>query len=183
MTRKNLLTIGMLHKLLICDPVAGRLWWRKRPVEMFKSVGAAKSWNKRYAGKEALTAKTSKGYKHGGILGATHLAHRVIWAMETGEWPLELDHDNRIKSDNKFINLKETSHLDNMKNLSIRSDNTSGYTGVTWNKASNKWCSQISINSRTVGLGSFGCITAAAVARQQANIKHKFHKTHGKVIT
>ena len=37
----------------------------------------------------------------------------------------------------------------------IRSTNTSGYRGVTWNKNANKWSCQVGINNKSIYLGLF----------------------------
>jgi hypothetical protein len=45
-------------------------------------------------------------------------AHRIIWAMQHGRWPKEVDHINRDKSDNRLVNLRETTRSHNLANQS-----------------------------------------------------------------
>lgn len=60
MTEHKTLTPEMLHKLLVCDAVAGTLFWRARTADMFSDdgYGGAKGevarWNAKYARKPAL---------------------------------------------------------------------------------------------------------------------------------
>ena len=178
MPKRDLLTIELLHKLLICDPIAGKLWWRERPVELFKSTRDANAWNTRFSGKEAFTASLNN-YLCGRILGKTYLAHRVIFAMEAGFWPTEVDHEDQNGSNNRFENLRDGTHQDNMKNQPIPLSNTSGILGVCWEKSRNKWRADIAVDGKPVHLGRFNCLTAAAIARQAANTKYGYHPNHG----
>jgi hypothetical protein len=52
---------------------------------------------------------------------------------------MEVDHRNRNKLDDRASNLRWLTHTENNLNKGLRADNTSGVTGVTWNKARNKW--------------------------------------------
>ena len=173
-----------LRKLLRYEPDTGRLFWRERPAWMFKdgahsALHACNRWNSRLAGKEAFTA-IMYGYKAGAIFNRTYYAHRVIWAMETGEWPVDqIDHEDHNRANNKWLNLCEASHQENMKNQSLRSTNTSGITGVSWHKGAKKWHVQIRVNGRKVHLGYFHDLNDAITARVSANIEYGFHANHG----
>lgn len=72
MGKRKPLPIELLHKLLICDPIAGKLYWRKRGVSFFASVKSWKTWNTRFAGKEALTRINAYGYHTGGRIDAPY---------------------------------------------------------------------------------------------------------------
>jgi len=112
-TIKALPSQSFLQEALRFDDESGRLFWRHRPVSHFKSLGAARSWNKRNAGVEAFTRK-SHGYKCGKIGGVYFFAHRVIWKMVTGEDPAIVDHINGQRDDNRFQNLNSGSQSENM---------------------------------------------------------------------
>lgn len=69
-----------------------------------------------------------------------YLAHRLAWLIMTGEWPKhQIDHIDRDRSNNKWSNLREATNKQNSENHSIRSDNTSGKTGVYFCKTKKKW--------------------------------------------
>lgn len=110
------------------------------------------------------------GYQHIGINGSLYLSHRLAWLYMTGNFPkYEIDHINRVKKDNRWVNLRECSHAQNMVNFPIRKDNTSGFKGVTWNKKSKKWQSQIIKNGKGYYLGSFdNKIEAAKIYNKKA---------------
>lgn len=82
--------------------------------------------------------------------------HRLIWFGMKGYWPEnDIDHINRIPSDNRWNNLREISHQCNMRNCKISKNNTSGIVGVSYVKQKNKWQSQITINKKAYGMGQF----------------------------
>jgi hypothetical protein len=139
------------------------------------------TWNTRYAGKEALGHVDADGYKIGAILGRNYLAHRIIWLIISGCCPSgEIDHINGNRSDNRIANLRDVSKSENQRNATIRSDNASGFTGVCWHKAANKWIASIFVQKKNIYLGVFENIEDAKAARKAAEREYKFHKNHGK---
>jgi len=67
-------------------------------------------------------------------------AHRVIWLWMTGDWPpQEVDHINRDALDNRWSNLRLATRELNARNRSRAKNNTSGVTGVCWDKSQNRW--------------------------------------------
>lgn len=50
------------------------------------------------------------------VNGKTFRANRAAWVYMTGEQPVEVDHLNWVKHDNRWLNLTNGSHSDNMKN-------------------------------------------------------------------
>ncbi|AEY69777.1 putative DNA-binding protein [Brucella phage Pr] len=120
-----------ISKLIKYSPESGKLFWVKRD-------DVCKSWNTRYAGKEAFTA-TLNGYKYGKILGKNYYAHRIAWLIMNGEFADEIDHIDGNRSNNIYNNLRSVSHQNNMKNITMQSNNNSGVVGVYWNRSRCKW--------------------------------------------
>jgi len=173
MTKKQLPSPELLRKVLRYEAETGKLFWLVRP-------NMRKSWNTRYAGKEAFAYKNRRGYLRGAISGKCCKAHRVIWAIVHGVWPDQIDHINHDKSDNRIENLRSVYAKDNAKNMSKSKANTSGYTGVTWSTKDSKWYSRIMIEGKCKHLGSFDDINDAIAVRLSANEKYNFHANHGK---
>lgn len=72
--------------------------------------------------------------------------HRLI--MNCPE-ELEIDHIHQErKNDNRKNNLRICTHIKNSMNRDIRSDNTSGVTGVSFDKHCNKWVAMITYNGK-----------------------------------
>ena len=57
----------------------------------------------------------------------------------TGVDPIEVDHENGKRADNRWKNLRDVSSHDNSLNRGRVSTNTSGRTGVFWDKRRNRW--------------------------------------------
>lgn len=96
----------------------------------------------------------NEGYIHLELLGKAYKCHRLAWLYMTGEFPkLLIDHINRIKSDNRWLNLREATHSQNKINQSLRPDNTSGFKGVSFNKSTKKWMAYATLNKKKVYLG------------------------------
>ena len=163
------ISAGEVQKLLRYEPETGRLFWLPRAgVDGFDAQSL--SAFSQYVGKEAFTASMSNGYKCGRIRRKTFLAHRVIWAIQTGAWPKEeIDHINMDKGDNRWGNLREATHAQNNQNKPIGAANTSGFKGVSWNNKAQKWQATIKLNTVMTHLGMFNDKTDAALAYQQAS--------------
>ena len=147
---------------------------------MFSSQRLANSWNARFAGKPAFTARNNKGYITGSILGTATGAHRVIFKLMTDEEPDEVDHANGCTDDNRWLNLQSVTHQVNQKNQKRRSDNTSGHTGVVYDRRRQMWGAQIHIAGKAINLGRFKSKDGAIEARLQAERTHNFHPNHGR---
>jgi len=85
-----------------------------------------------------------------------------------------IDHINRNKLDNRRSNLRYASLHANALNISISKRNTSGYTGVIFDKSCNKWRAEITIDRKKKNLGRYEHIEDAIKARQRA--EEELHK-------
>ena len=77
-----------------------------------------------------------------------------------------VDHINHIKTDNRVENLRLVSARANTSHR--KKKGSSIYTGVYWDKATQKWVSQIQINGKRKHLGSFNCEIEASEAYKTA---------------
>ena len=113
--------------------------------------------------------KRPDGYRQVRINGKYYQEHILIWCMTKGEWPeLLIDHENEIRDDNRIENLRLATKSQNAVNTGKWSTNTSGYKGVSFNKASKRWVANISVNKKLIHLGSFGTAEAANAAYKEA---------------
>lgn len=96
------------------------------------------------------------GYVKISINGTSYYGHRLAWIYQNGEWPTkDLDHANRIRSDNRIKNLREAGESLNGFNRPASQDSVSGYKGVSLQKGGHKWRSRISINGKELCIGNF----------------------------
>jgi hypothetical protein len=77
------------------------------------------------------------GYLYIKAGGKMHSASRLAWSAAHGGIPsgLEIDHINRVKTDNRLANLRLVTSSQNKDNRAFRS-NTVGLTGVSIHKKS-----------------------------------------------
>lgn len=179
MTR-NLPSPKLLRQILRYEPETGKLFWLPRPREMFDTQNAFGTWNTRWANAEAFTQIDSGGYHHSRISKKSFKAHRVIWAMVYGSWPVDqIDHINGARDDNRLCNLRDVCRSENMQNTKKYSHNSSGHNGVSWQKSLGKWHAYIKLTGKKKHLGFHNCITSAVVARKLAEQGHGFTRRHG----
>jgi len=164
--RELSLTQGRLKELLHYNPETGIFTWVKGRVK--SRGGNAKK------GKVAGTAH-SAGYIQIAIDKKLYLAHRLAFLYVDGYIPENnVDHINRIRDDNRWCNLREVSQSCNLRNASIRIANTSGVTGVSWDKEKNKWRAAIRASGSNKYLGYFESFDDAVRARWEAEIKYGY---------
>lgn len=180
MVELTLLTRRLVREAFDYDPLTGVLTRRQLSREWFRSDQDWRGWNRRWAGREAGAVNAGK-YKQVSALGKQALyVHRVIWLWMTGEWPSEIDHRDRDRSNNRWSNLRDVSHLKNGRNQGMRKNNTTGVTGVYRQKTGRFWAS---IGSKPAGdfkyLGTFDTLWEAGEARQLAQEQYGYSSGHG----
>lgn len=180
--KRSLPSKELLDRILKYDPETGAFRWRVRPLTMFtdgtttklprSAEHACAQWNSRWAGKPAAPVK-SDGYCYVHFNYRNELAHRVAWKIMTGEDPIEIDHIDGNRSNNKWTNLRNGTRSDNLHNMAIKSNNTSGYHGVSFSKRHQRWLAAIHV-------GSFDSKEEAIEARKKAEALLGYHPNHGR---
>jgi hypothetical protein len=143
------LTAARLRELLNYDPDTGLFTWR-----INIGCGHRRAQIKRRIGDLAGYANTY-GYVMIGIEGREYRAHRLAWLYMTGEWPGGLiDHDNREKADNRWVNLREADKSLNAQNvLRAWSSSRTGLQGVSYQ--ANGYFARIRLRGKVTYLGRF----------------------------
>ena len=110
------------------------------------------------------------GYRVVTVAGRHYRAHRVIWEMCVGSIPMamEIDHINRVRSDNRLANLRLVTSHENHLNLSRRRD-TKVIHGVCFAKKEGKWRANVGFKNRRIHIGDFSNVSDAIAARQEVN--------------
>ena len=92
-----MITHAKLKELLTYDPETG-LW-------VWKTNGKNAGWARK------------DGRKKIGINGKEYYASVLAWFYMTGEWPeLDVDHENRIRGDDRWSNLRQLTRSHNLYN-------------------------------------------------------------------
>lgn len=82
-----------------------------------------------------------------------------------------IDHRNGDGLDNRRANLRISTQAQNCANTRIRSNNKSGFKGVSWKASRSAWCAQIRRNDKSYHLGLFADREEAARAYDAAAIE------------
>lgn len=176
----------LLQASLDYDPQTGLLVWKRRPEFTFNPTlkrtasHLANAFNATYAGKPAFTAIAKNLYLKGAFNAQNYYAHRIIYKMVTGHDPLDVDHDDGNRQNNKWGNLFSKSRGDNLKNRRLSSNNTSGYHGVSFHTGHQLWAATIYDNGKCVSLGWFADKEHAITARKTAEVFYGYHPNHGR---
>lgn len=109
----------------------------------------------RTAGTLAGGKGSGGGYVKISIDGKLYLAHRLAWLYEFGEWPSELDHRDRNRSNNRISNLRSVTRGQNCVNGAAMPSNTTGYRGVHFHKGAGRYRAQITKDGCCHSLGYF----------------------------
>lgn len=136
----------------------GALYWLIKPAKKIR-VG------------DRAGCLTNYGYRQIKFKGSLELEHRLIWQIFNGPIPegVEIDHINRVRTDNRIENLRLATRGQNCVNML-----GSGYTYL---KQSRKYKAQIKIQGKTKCLGYFDTAEEASQVYQTAweeRIKENF---------
>lgn len=119
------------------NPDTGVFTWKKSPANVIKIGSVAGTVEK-------------EGYVRIILKGKSERAHRLAWLFTHGELPIEfIDHINRNKGDNRLVNLRLASAIDNALNRGAGTNNKSGHKGVWWCKLKEKWKWQVTYSGKT----------------------------------
>ena len=145
--KETLLNAEQLRVLFKYDPESGIFSWL-----CGKNTG------------EIAGSLNCDGYVRISVLGFSYTAHRLAWLYMTGKWPKTMDHKNRVRTDNRWINLRECTVTQNLGNRSPQSNNKLGIKGVVFNEKTGKYKATI----RRDHLGYFDTAEAAQEAYWKA---------------
>ncbi|RYE99296.1 MAG: HNH endonuclease [Oxalobacteraceae bacterium] len=181
------ITPEICRQLLRYEPETGKLFWLSKGIDAihcakYDASRELSRWNSRYAGREAFTAETERGYRHGSINNVRIPAHAAAFCLHYGYWPLGIiDHINGNTGDNRICNLRDVTKVENARNAKRRTDNSSGYNGVSWCKRKRAWLARMCLNGRNKHIGYYATAVEASAARKLREADH-FHANHGRVV-
>jgi hypothetical protein len=95
--------------------------------------------------------------------------HRVV--MRITDDNTLVDHKDWDKHNNRKSNLRIATKSENNINIRRKRNNTSGYTGVTFNKRCGKYVARISKDNKRIFLGAFSTFEEAVKARHSAELE------------
>jgi HNH endonuclease len=145
-----MLTAKRLHELLNYDPATGVFTYRARRKHIV-------------VGNRAGTV--SHRYRKIAVDGKQYLEHRLAWFYVYGRWPDKLlDHINMDGCDNRLCNLRQATHSTNKANRRAPANNSTGFKGVSLNKATRRYQASICRQYKQMHLGFFATAEEAHAA-------------------
>lgn len=112
---------------------------------------------------------SNRGYVTSGCGKNFKLLHRLIMNCAPD---MVVDHINHNKLDNRKNNLRVCTQNKNLCNCVISKNNSSGATGVGFDKQRNKWTASITVNYKKIHLGRYDDIEDAIKVRKEAEEKY-----------
>jgi hypothetical protein len=155
-----------LLRLFDYNPETGEICWAVKPARSKITIGSV-------AG-----TISSNGYRQIGAAGALYFAHVLAYIMTHGYRPLEIDHRDGGRDNNRMVNLRLCSHAQNESNKPKLRSNTSGYIGVTYDKSKRKWLAQIGKSGKNHNLGYYDTSELAHARYLEAARAHRGEFLH-----
>lgn len=159
-------------------------FYRKRPTQVrvrdlfeYKEDGTlarkvlASKLSRAKVGERVRGGVCTSGYYQIYVDGIYYFLHQIIWVWHHGYWPEnQIDHIDRVRTNNKIENLREVSQTCNSRNSSLQSRNSVGVKGVGWHKRDCCWTVNIrvAIMGGLKHLGYFKDLTEAVAHRYAA---------------
>ena len=165
-----MLTYEQANELFHYEPSSGKL------------IRKVTTGNRALAGTEVACGASKNKYKFVHHNKKAYCVHRICMLLAYGECPknVQIDHINHNRGDNRLCNLRFVTNEENSKNHSANKNNTSGITGVYYNKAKRKFQAYIMLNYRNKYIGRYDSLDDAARARKSAEFLYGYHPNHGK---
>ncbi len=145
--------------------------------------GDQNKWNAKLAGRRAGSENRNRyGYRRRTIalFDRNHYEHVLAWIYMRGHpIPEQIDHADRDGFNNRWANLRASDATGNSQNTSLSSSNTSGVSGVNWDKKNRKWRARCKISGKYHHVGRFDRIEHAAEALRAFREQHGITEGHG----
>lgn len=126
-------------------------------------------WKRRAVGFMSFSKdRPDKIYRATKIKGRQYAVHKLIWLWHHGEYPEQIDHINRNGLDNRIENLRLATASQNMMNRKRFKNNSSGVTGVSWHKKSERWFVYVDANKKRKNVGYFDDLELAELVAIEA---------------
>jgi hypothetical protein len=153
-----MITQKRLKEVVTYDPETGKFCWKQtrsgRRSGIFGSIDA-------------------NGYGRVCIDGKRYLLHRLAFLYMTGKFPENhVDHVDRVKLNNAWVNLRNAVPVENNRNVGMRVVNTSGATGVWWEKDRCKFRVGIKAGGRTIYGSRHNDFESAIQQRNEMVVKY-----------
>lgn len=143
------LTYEEAHRLFLYNPDTG--------------IITRKVQRRKYKKGSQVGGLNNYGYLMTRISGEDVSVHRLAWFMTHGVWPVELDHKDRVRHNNRLKNLREATRSVNCHNRASWGEVPA--KGVC--KHGNKFKARVTVNGKRLYLGLFDTLELAVKAQKE----------------
>lgn len=119
-----------------------------------------------------LRSEDGEGYLRVRFRGKTIRLHQLGFFFFYGyipTWPMLVDHEDRNRSNNRAQNLRAAHSSENQANKSVQKNNTSGHSGVHFDKDARKWRFRLRMSGKLVASGY-------AMSKEDASEMYNYYK-------
>lgn len=156
-----------IAELIRYEPNTGEFWWLPSAVRQRRSDRRAGCVN-------------TRGYCQIRYSGRQVFAHRLAWFIVHGKLPDgEIDHIDGNRSNNRITNLRDVPVSVNRRNAKRAANNSSGVTGVHWDKRRGRWRVNVCVEGKRKYLGMFSGIIEAERVVKAFRAANGFTERHG----
>lgn len=111
---------------------------------------------RRWKAGQQVGSISNDGYVNIGLNHQIYRAHRLAWLYMTGTEPVNgIDHINRDRSDNRWVNLRASDQSTNTLNRGAQKNSKSGLKGVHKIKKTGRYRAVVTAFGRRVNVGVF----------------------------
>lgn len=130
-----------LHKVIHYEPATGEFWW-------LEAIG------QRIHVGDSIGYYDADGYLKVQIRGEKYFLGRLAFFYMTGRWPIEIDHINGTRDDDRWCNLREATRSENVAN-SDREVGAAGLRGVKWDVRASVWRARVAFRGIRKYVGAY----------------------------
>lgn len=149
---------------------------QKTALELFEYKDGA-LYKRLKSGRLKLAGSMLNGYTRIGVTLAKRrveiYAHRLVYLMHHGYLPVEIDHIDGNKANNRIENLRSCTRVQNLHNTPKQVNNTSGIKNVSWCDRNNKWRVTMQVGAKQKYFGLFEDLELAALMASE--VRDKYH--------
>lgn len=164
-----------LPQWFLYEPSTGYLFYQQRHFGN-NLTRRQKQWN------TLLTGKKVEGFLNNGYIrvsignGKQLYLHQIAFILMENYLPIEVDHEDLNKLNNKWENLRDANRILNSQNSFKRKINKSGLKGVSWAKSNKCWRMDIA----AYGIKYYSYHTTAELAyKAYCEMSAKLHGAFG----
>lgn len=115
----------------------------------------------------------SHGYLQIRVSGRLYLGNRLAWLYMTGDWPpLDIEHRDNVRSNNRWHNLRLTTRVRNGMNRRCRKDSLTKMKNIMQCGEGGRYRVRVSVGRRRVHVGYFDTLKEAEEAHVRAAVRY-----------